>query len=72
MEYDIAVVQFSNAIKYDSTSYGAYFNRAYCNYQIQKMREACLDWLYLKNMGQKKGEQLFIENCKDFENISQC
>lgn len=66
-KYDIAVVQFSNAIKFDSTSWDAYFNRAYCNYQIQKVKDACLDWLYLKNTGQKKAEELFIDNCKDFD-----
>ena len=67
-KYEMAITEFSKAIKHDSTSYGAYFNRAYCNYQIQKVKEACFDWLYLKNMGQKESKQLFIKNCKDFEN----
>ena len=67
-KYEMAVTLFSKAIKHDSTAYGAYFNRAYCYYQMQKVNEACFDWLYLKNMGQKESKQLFIKNCKDFEN----
>ena len=66
-KYEMAVTEFSKAIKHDSTAYGAYFNRAYCNYQMQKVKEACFDWFYLKNMGQKESEQLFIKNCKGFE-----
>ena len=67
-KYEIAVTEFSKAIKHDSTAYGAYFNRAYCYYQMQKVKKACLDWHYLKNLGQKESEQLFIKNCNDMEN----
>ena len=34
-KYEMAVTEFSKAIKHDSTAYGAYFNRAYCNYQMR-------------------------------------
>lgn len=59
-----AINEFSKCIDNDSTYLDAYYNKAYAYSQLDSSNLACEIWKRLKEMGQKQGEILYIENCK--------
>jgi hypothetical protein len=59
-----AIDYFTKCIKQDSLYLDAYYNRAYTNYTIKNLDEACQDWNYLKNLGQKSAENYYKKICE--------
>ncbi|MEO7047675.1 MAG: tetratricopeptide repeat protein [Ferruginibacter sp.] len=62
--YEMAVDEFRRCIGIDSLNIDAYYNLAFAELKLGKLKTACEVWNQLKNMGQKQGEDLFLENCK--------
>ncbi len=63
--YEKAIIKFSDCLKIDSLYVDAYYNRATANYKLANQNAACLDWKTLRQLGQKEGEKLYSENCKE-------
>lgn len=62
---DSALIEFTKCIKIDSLYLDAYYNRAYINFQKNKLNECCADWKYLsEELGQKYAEKLYKEYCE--------
>ena len=66
-EFKKAIDFFTKSFKSNHTLVESLYNRAYCYYKLKEYDKACLDWNILKELGQKKGEKLFMENCKIIE-----
>ncbi|MCL5128064.1 hypothetical protein [Algibacter sp. L4_22] len=62
--YIEAIDKFNEVTKIDSLYFDAYYNRAYTNLIINNNKKSCIDWEYLKKMGQKEGERLYNQKCK--------
>jgi len=63
-KFDKAILQYNKCIKLDSTFFDAFYNRAYSYIQLNQLNNACEDWKFLLQQGQKEGERMFLENCK--------
>ena len=63
--FEGAIEKFSDCIDIDSLYLDAYYNRAYANYQLNKMENACVDWGYLKDLEQTEAIRLFNGLCKE-------
>ena len=63
-QYEKAVIQFAKCIQIDSLYLDAYYGKAFSFQKLQNNNGACEIWRKLKEMGQKKGELLYDENCK--------
>ncbi|MFI5125010.1 MAG: tetratricopeptide repeat protein, partial [Chitinophagales bacterium] len=62
--YEMAVAEFKKCIGIDSLNVDAYYDLAFAELKLGERKSACEIWSQLKNMGQKQGEDLFLENCK--------
>ena len=62
---DKAIAQFTDCIKIDSVYFDAYYNRAASFYKLKNIDAACKDWEKLYQFGQKEGESLYFQNCKN-------
>lgn len=63
-QYEKAVTQFVKCIEIDSLYLDAYYGKAFACQKLHNNNEACKIWGKLKEMGQKRGEILYDENCK--------
>jgi tetratricopeptide (TPR) repeat protein len=63
-QFEKAIEKFTYCIGVDSLDTDVFYNRALCYYQLNRVKEACLDWKYLKDLGQVTAEKLYNENCK--------
>jgi len=59
-----AVMEFESCIRIDSLYLDAYYNMAYAHIKLNDKKSACEVWNRLKAMGQKQGEQMYLENCR--------
>lgn len=62
-----AISKFTQCITHDPLYLDAYYNRAYSFYKLKMYNKACLDWEYLKDLGQKEGCKLYLQNCKPIQ-----
>jgi hypothetical protein len=62
-KFEEAIIYFTKCIEQDSLYLDAYYNRAYTNYTINNLDKACLDWHYLKELGQKSAEKYYFQMC---------
>jgi len=63
-QFEKAIEKFTYCIGVDSLNTDVFYNRALCYYQLNQVKEACLDWKYLKDFGQVTAEKLYKENCE--------
>ncbi len=66
-EFKKAIEYFTKSFESNHTLVESLYNRAFCYYKLKEYDKACVDWNILKELGQKKGEKLFMENCKIIE-----
>jgi tetratricopeptide (TPR) repeat protein len=64
-QFEKAIEKFSYCIGIDSLDIDAVYNRALSYYQLNKVKEACADWRYLRDLGQVTAEKLFQKNCNE-------
>jgi len=63
-DYKNAIKNFTKSFESNHTLVDALYNRALCYYDTKQYLNACLDWKILSDLGQKRAEKLFNENCE--------
>lgn len=62
-KYNLAIEEFNFCISVDPLDIDSYYNRAFCYYSLNMVKEACLDWEYLMKLEQSTATKIFQENC---------
>ena len=63
-KFEKASIEFAKCLEIDSLFLDAYYNKAWSDAKLGNTKLACESWLKLKEMGQKQGEKLYLDNCK--------
>ena len=63
-DYKNAIKDFTKSFESNHTLVDALYNRAICYYENKQYLKACLDWKTLSDLGQKRAQKLFEENCE--------
>jgi hypothetical protein len=64
-KYSQAIELFDQCIAHDSLYLDAYYNKAFALYQMADVKSACDIWKLLESWGQKTGEAMVKEYCKE-------
>tara|TARA_R110002124_G_scaffold286466_2_gene467497 strand:+ start:92 stop:1147 length:1056 start_codon:yes stop_codon:yes gene_type:complete len=62
--YEDAINYYTESFELNHTKVEALYNRASAYIKLERYEQACSDWKKLKDLGQKQGEKLYHENCK--------